>query len=95
MRVGKTRARAGFLRLVEAVAGGREAIEITDRGEVAAVLLGHAEYLRLKARAGEKPAARRKSPVGLLRVRTEDLEQASREIRASIMAEILNSAQEL
>ncbi|MBI3928488.1 MAG: type II toxin-antitoxin system Phd/YefM family antitoxin [Armatimonadetes bacterium] len=43
-RLGKSEARARFLRLVERVASGEGAVEITDRGEIAAVLIGYREY---------------------------------------------------
>jgi prevent-host-death family protein len=68
-RLGKSEARAQFLPLVESVAAGGAPIEITDRGKVAAVLLGHQEYLRLLALAHSRPASR--SPVGTIEILTD------------------------
>lgn len=80
--LGKSEARSVFLRLVEEVAKGSGPVQITDRGEVAAVLIGYSEYQALLIRAGNRQPPRR-SPVGTVTI-LEDLEQASAELAASL-----------
>jgi prevent-host-death family protein len=62
-RVGKAQAREEFSTLVEAVASGAGAIQITDYGKVAAVLLSEKEYEWLCACA-EKNAHPKRNPRG-------------------------------
>lgn len=93
MKLGKSQARAQFLPLVEQVAAGGGPVEITDRGKVAAVLLGHDDYLQLLARAGA-PLTQTRSAVGCLEI-LGDLEQGSREIGRRMRESLIRTAEEL
>ncbi|MBX3168946.1 MAG: hypothetical protein KF760_16175 [Candidatus Eremiobacteraeota bacterium] len=70
---------------MQSVVQSGKTVEITDRGKVAAVLLSHQEYLRLMARADERPATAR-SPVGTV-VLVADVE--SDESTSSLLLESL------
>lgn len=94
-RVGKAQAREEFSALIEAVAGGAGAVEITDYGKVAAVLLSEREYEWLCACAKKNEQPKRK-PRGLI-VLTDDnaLEDASKQLRADFEASIRKTADDL
>ena len=93
MKIGKSEARARFLPLIQEVSSGAGPVEITDRGQVAAVLMSHQDYLLLLARAHDFPKARM-SPVGTMEI-VGDLEQASRELTRSTLESIFRSADDL
>lgn len=92
-RVGKSEARAKFLPLVHQVAMGAGPVEITDRGQVTAVLMGHKEYLHLMALAHAQPGPPG-SPVGTMEI-LGDLEEASQELTRSALDAIFKSADSL
>lgn len=95
MRIGKAQAREEFSTLIETVANGAGAIEITDYGKVAAVLLSEKEYEWLCACA-KKSAQPRRDPRGFF-VLSDDLalEEASRQIAKDFENSIKKTASEL
>ena len=87
-RVGKAQAREEFSTLIESVASGAGAVEITDYGKVAAVLLSEKEYEWLLACA-KKNTQPKRSPRGLI-ILTDDkaLEDASKQLAADYQSSI-------
>lgn len=94
-RVGKAQAREEFSTLIESVACGAGAVEITDYGKVAAVLLSEKEYEWLLACARKNTQPKR-SPRGLI-VLTDDqaLQEASKQLAADYESSISKTASEL
>lgn len=94
-RVGKAQAREEFSLLIEAVANGAGAVEITDYGKVAAVLLSEQEYEWLCACA-KKNLQPKRDPRGFFVLADENaLEEASREIAEDFENSIKKTASEL
>jgi prevent-host-death family protein len=94
-RVGKAQAREEFSSLIEAVASGAGAVQITDYGKVAAVLLSEKEYEWLCACA-KNNAVPKRNPRGIF-VLSDDsaLEQASKEISEEFENSLKKTASEL
>ncbi len=91
--MGKAQAREMFSTLIESVASGAGAVEITDYGKVKAVLISENEYRWLKAAAEKRPVPKL-SPRGLISI-DGDLESLSKEIAADFEASIKKTASEL
>ena len=94
-RIGKAQAREEFSTLIETVASGAGAVEITDYGKVAAVLVSENEYQWLCACA-RKNAQPKRDPRGFF-VLSDDLalEEASREMEEDFENSIKRSASQL
>jgi prevent-host-death family protein len=94
-RIGKAQAREEFSTLIEAVASGAGAVEITDYGKVAAVILSEKEYEWLHACA-KKNGPPLRDPHGCF-ILSDDLalEEASRGINADFENSIKKTAREL
>ncbi len=87
-RVGKAQAREEFSTLIESVASGAGAVEITDYGKVAAVLLSEKEYEWLQACA-KKSTQPKRSPRGLIILADDKaLEDASKQLAADYESSI-------
>jgi prevent-host-death family protein len=94
-RIGKAQAREEFSALIEAVASGAGAVEITDYGKVAAVLLSEKEYEWLCASA-KNNAPPKRNPRGFFVLADDSaLEQASKELSAEFEKSINETASEL
>jgi prevent-host-death family protein len=94
-RIGKAQAREEFSTLVEAVASGAGAVEITDYGKVAAVLLSEKEYEWLCACA-KKSGQPKRDPHGLFALSDElALEEAGKELAADFEDSINATANKL
>jgi antitoxin (DNA-binding transcriptional repressor) of toxin-antitoxin stability system len=94
-RIGKAQAREEFSALIETVASGAGAVEITDYGKVAAVLLSENEYQWLCACA-KKNGEPQRDPRGFFVLSDERaLEQASREVAVDFDKSIRKTGQEL
>lgn len=94
-RVGKAQAREEFSALIEVVVSGAGAVEITDYGKVAAVLLSEKEYKWLCACA-KNNALPKRNPRGIF-VLSDDfaLEQASKEIAEEFENSLNKTARKL
>jgi len=92
-RIGKSQARANFLPLVRAVAEGSGPVEITDRGDVVAVLLGREDFLWLLAHTTEQP--RLSSSLAGSMALNGDLEEADLEISTLFRQSLEQTAREL
>ncbi len=94
-RIGKAQARDELSTLIEAVNSGAGAVEITDYGKVAAVLLSEKEYEWLCACA-KKNATPRREARGII-VLSDDtaLEDAAKQLAADFDASINKTASEL
>ncbi len=94
-RVGKAQARDELSTLIEAVNSGAGAIEITDYGKVAAVLVSEREYEWLCACA-KKNAIPKREARGIIVLSDDNaLEEAAREMAAEFNASIIKTANEL
>lgn len=94
-RVGKAQAREEFSTLIEAVASGSGAVQITDYGKVTAVLLSEKEYQWLLACAKNNTQPKR-SPRGLIILTDDDaLEDASKQLAADYEKSRAKTASEL
>lgn len=94
-RVGKAQAREAFSSLVESVATGAGAVEITDYGKVAAVLISEKEYKWL-CTCAEKSTHSVRDPRGYLILSDDvDLEEVSRQVAADFEKSIKKTAREL
>lgn len=94
-RIGKAQAREEFSTLIKAVAEGCGAVEITDYGKVAAVLLSEKEYEWLCACAKRNVEPLR-DPRGFFILSNDlALEEASREISADFDNSIKRTASQL
>lgn len=94
-RIGKAQAREEFPALVESVASGAGAVEITDYGKVAAVLLSEKEYEWLCACA-KKNGAPKKQARGIMVISDNlDLEALSKELSTDFNRSINRTASEL
>jgi prevent-host-death family protein len=94
-RIGKAQAREDFSSLIESVANGAGAVQITDYGKVAAVLLSEKEYEWLLACARNHSESRR-SPRGLVVLTDANaLDDASNQVKEDFESSILKTASEL
>ena len=95
LSMGKTQARKEFLPLVDSLAQGHAAIEITDHDVPVAVLLSYQNYVTLISKlAMLNPSLCKPKPslVGSLQIMTDDLEAASAEIAEQFHLSIEQSA---
>lgn len=90
-KLGKAQARDQLPQLVEALQHGGEPVAITDYGKPVAVILGFSEYTFLLTVLNNHSQRPRK-PVCKI---SGDLEQASKNITAAILASIEKTAGEL
>lgn len=94
-KIGKSQAREEFSTLVESVASGAGAVEITDYGKVAAVLLSQKEYQWLLA-CSKRNAQPKQSPRGLVVLMDDNaLEDASKQLATDFENSISKTASEL
>jgi len=94
-RIGKAQAREEFSTLIEAVADGAGAVEITDYGKVKAVLLSEKEYEWLCACAKRIAQPRRNAHGVMSLIHDKALEDASRDVAADFERSIKKTAREL
>ena len=95
-RIGKAQARDQLPTLVNAVAKGSGAIEITEYGRVVAMLIDPKEYAWLLAKSQIEPTIKlRLCGSAVLLGDLADLEDASEQISNSITASINKTASEL
>ena len=98
LSMGKTQARKEFLPLVDAVAQGHTAVEITDHDKPVAVLLSYQNYVMMTSKlAMLSPSLYESKPslVGSVRILADDLEAASAEIADVFKTAIESSAKKL
>lgn len=94
-RIGKAQAREQFSTLIESVASGAGAVQITDYGRVAAVLLSEREYEWLLA-SSKKNVQPKRSARGLVSILDDlALEEASKQIATDFEESIKRTASEL
>ncbi|HIA55793.1 MAG TPA: type II toxin-antitoxin system Phd/YefM family antitoxin [Candidatus Melainabacteria bacterium] len=81
-RVGKAQAREEFSTLIESVAKGGGAVEITDYGKVSAVLVSEEEYAWLRSCEKRQKRPRREARGFLVLEDDLDLEKENRSVSA-------------
>ena len=94
-RIGKSQAREEFSALIEAVATGAGAVEITDYGKVAAVLLSESEYKWLCACAQNSPSPKRGAQGLIVLTDEKSLQEASTQVQLDFDESINKTASEL
>lgn len=98
LRMGKTQAREEFLSLVNAVAQGVTAVEITDHDRPVAVLLSYQNYIMMTSKLAmltPSPSEAKPSLVGSIQILVDDLEAASAEVADVFKTAIKTSAKKL
>lgn len=94
-RVGKAQARDELSTLIDAVNSGAGAIEITDYGKVAAVLVSEKEFAWLSACAKRNLSPKREARELMSLSDDDALEDATREIFADFDTSLSKSASQL
>lgn len=97
--VGKTQARKEFFPLVDSLTTSASAVEITDHDKPVAVLLSYQHYIALTSKLCmlAKTPAYPKSPglIGSIRVKTKNLEAASKQIAEQFERSLKDTASSL
>lgn len=94
-RIGKAQARDELSSLIEAVNSGAGAVEITDYGKVAAILLSEKEYEWLCACAKKNATPKREARGVIVLADDTALEDAAKELAADFDAAINKTARQL
>lgn len=94
-RVGKAQAREEFSTLVESVARGAGAVEITDYGKVAAVLVSEKEYEWLRCCEKNQTLPRKEARGFFVLEGDLDLEKESKSVAADFEKSIKRTARKL
>lgn len=94
-RVGKAQAREELSTLIDAVNNGAGAVEITDYGKVAAILLSEKEYEWLSACARKNRSPKREARGIMVLCDDNALADAVRELAADYDASLSQTASEL
>ncbi len=97
--VGKTRARKEFFPLVDSLNTSGSVVEITDHDRPVAVLLSYQHYIALASKlcmhAKVEDASKSPSLIGSVKIKTKNLEAASKRIARQFKQSIKDSAGEL
>lgn len=94
-RVGKAQAREEFSSLIEAVANGAGAVEITDYGRVAAVLVSDEEYKWLCSCANNATQPKRKARGVVTLADDNALADADKQLKADFESSLKKGVRKL